>query len=148
MPRRGGLGVDSEVLLGNDDDPSEKIPLIHVTHGGGDPAERERPGDDRRELPRLDELLQGCYGDDVLELREINEPVTGDDEVLVWVRGASMHVDVWHERRTDASGRTSADWALPGRENDPTAPPGVIWALVRRPTAHRTGAGLTARRLS
>ena len=34
--------------------------------------------------------------DDVLHLREVNKPVVGDDEVLVRVRAASVHPDVWH----------------------------------------------------
>jgi len=43
-------------------------------------------------------IVQDKYGspDDVLELREIDEPVVGDDEVLVRVRAASVHPDVWH----------------------------------------------------
>lgn len=43
-------------------------------------------------------IVQDRYGspDDVLELRDIDEPVAGDDEVLVRVRAASVHVDVWH----------------------------------------------------
>ena len=38
------------------------------------------------------------YGpaDDVLSLREIDTPLIGDDDVLVRVRAASMHPDVWH----------------------------------------------------
>lgn len=34
--------------------------------------------------------------DDVLQLREIDTPVVGDGEVLVRVRAASVHPDVWH----------------------------------------------------
>ena len=43
-------------------------------------------------------VVQYKYGspDDVLALREINKPVAGDDEVLVSVRAASVHPDVWH----------------------------------------------------
>ena len=37
-----------------------------------------------------------CLPGDVLTLREIDKPVAGDDEVLVRVRAASMHPDVWH----------------------------------------------------
>jgi NADPH:quinone reductase-like Zn-dependent oxidoreductase len=38
------------------------------------------------------------YGppDKVLRVREINRPVPGDGEVLVRVRAASMHPDIWH----------------------------------------------------
>lgn len=43
-------------------------------------------------------IIQDKYGspDDVLQLREIDKPVAGDDEVLVRVRAASVHPDVWH----------------------------------------------------
>jgi NADPH:quinone reductase-like Zn-dependent oxidoreductase len=43
-------------------------------------------------------IVQDKYGspDDVLQLREIAKPVVGDGEVLVRVRAASVHPDVWH----------------------------------------------------
>ncbi len=43
-------------------------------------------------------IVQDKYGSpgDVLQLREIDKPVVGDDEVLVRVRAASVHPDVWH----------------------------------------------------
>ncbi len=42
-------------------------------------------------------IVQDRYGPaDVLELREIDKPVAGDDDVLVRVRAASVHADVWH----------------------------------------------------
>ena len=43
-------------------------------------------------------IVQAKYGspNDVLTLREIDRPVVGDDEVLVQVRAASIHADVWH----------------------------------------------------
>jgi NADPH:quinone reductase-like Zn-dependent oxidoreductase len=43
-------------------------------------------------------IVQDRYGspDEVLQLREIDKPVVGDDEVLVRVRAASVHPDVWH----------------------------------------------------
>jgi NADPH:quinone reductase-like Zn-dependent oxidoreductase len=42
-------------------------------------------------------IVQRRYGSpDDLELREVNKPVIGDDEVLVCVRAASVHPDVWH----------------------------------------------------
>ena len=43
-------------------------------------------------------IVQDKYGspDDVLQLREIDKPVVEDDEVLVRVRAASVHPDVWH----------------------------------------------------
>ena len=42
-------------------------------------------------------IVQEQYGSpDGLELREVEEPTVGDDEVLVRVRAASVHPDVWH----------------------------------------------------
>ena len=43
-------------------------------------------------------IVQHAYGeaDRVLELREVDEPTPRNDEVLVRVRAASMHPDVWH----------------------------------------------------
>ena len=43
-------------------------------------------------------IVQDKYGspDDVLELQEINKPAVKDDEVLIRVRAASVHPDVWH----------------------------------------------------
>lgn len=45
-------------------------------------------------------VVQNKYGSaDVLELREIDEPVAVDDQMLVRVRAASVHADVWHVMR-------------------------------------------------
>jgi NADPH:quinone reductase-like Zn-dependent oxidoreductase len=42
-------------------------------------------------------IVQNRYGSvDVLQLGEIAEPVAADDELLVRVRAASIHADVWH----------------------------------------------------
>ena len=43
-------------------------------------------------------IVQDKYGSpaDVLKLRDIDEPVVKDDEVLVRVHAASVHPDVWH----------------------------------------------------
>ncbi len=43
-------------------------------------------------------IFQDNYGspDDVLRLREIDTPLIGDDDVLVRVRAASVHADIWH----------------------------------------------------
>jgi NADPH:quinone reductase-like Zn-dependent oxidoreductase len=45
-------------------------------------------------------IVQNRYGSpDVLELRDIDEPVATDDQMLVRVRAASVHADVWHVMR-------------------------------------------------
>lgn len=42
-------------------------------------------------------IVQDAYGSpEVLELRDIDKPVVGDDEVRLRVRAASVHPDVWH----------------------------------------------------
>jgi NADPH:quinone reductase-like Zn-dependent oxidoreductase len=42
-------------------------------------------------------IIQERYGSaDVLELREVAEPAIGDDQVLVRVRAASVHIGDWH----------------------------------------------------
>jgi NADPH:quinone reductase-like Zn-dependent oxidoreductase len=42
-------------------------------------------------------IVQDAYGSpDVLELREIDQPVAGDDEVLVQVHAAGIDQGVWH----------------------------------------------------
>ncbi|MBD3868953.1 MAG: NAD(P)-dependent alcohol dehydrogenase, partial [Acidobacteria bacterium] len=42
-------------------------------------------------------IVQEKYGSsDELKLREVDKPVAGDDDVLVQVRAASVHPDVWH----------------------------------------------------
>src|SRR5680860_1243746 len=42
-------------------------------------------------------VVQDRYGSaDVLQVRDVDTPVVGDDEVLVRVRAASVHPDVWH----------------------------------------------------
>lgn len=52
------------------------------------------------ERGRMRAIVQNRYGSpDVLELREVDEPVVGDDQVLVRVRAASLHADVWHVMR-------------------------------------------------
>ena len=45
-------------------------------------------------------VVQDRYGSpDVFELREIGRPTPSDEEVLVRVRAASVHADVWHAMR-------------------------------------------------
>ncbi|HEX6331188.1 MAG TPA: NAD(P)-dependent alcohol dehydrogenase [Actinomycetota bacterium] len=45
-------------------------------------------------------IVQHGYGSpDVLELREIDQPTVGDDQMMILVRAASVHADVWHVMR-------------------------------------------------
>src|SRR5918995_7185929 len=48
----------------------------------------------------MNAIVQDRYGSaDVLELREIDRPTASAEEVLVRVRAASVHADVWHAMR-------------------------------------------------
>lgn len=49
-------------------------------------------------MPVMKAIVQDRYGPprEVLRLRDIDQPVIRDDEVLVRVRAASIHADVWH----------------------------------------------------
>jgi NADPH:quinone reductase-like Zn-dependent oxidoreductase len=51
-----------------------------------------------RDNGHMKAIAQSRYGspERVLELSDIDQPVPGDDEVLVRVRAASVHPDVWH----------------------------------------------------
>ena len=45
-------------------------------------------------------IIQTRYGGpDVLVLREVDPPEIADDEVLVHMRAASVHPDIWHVMR-------------------------------------------------
>jgi NADPH:quinone reductase-like Zn-dependent oxidoreductase len=47
---------------------------------------------------RMKAVVQRAYGapDEVLAVQEVDRPAIGDNDVLVRVRAASVHVDVWH----------------------------------------------------
>jgi NADPH:quinone reductase-like Zn-dependent oxidoreductase len=73
-------------------------------------------------------IVQDRYGEiDALEVREIDVPVVGDDEVLIRVHAASVHPDVWHLVR----GRPYV-LRLMGAGLRRTAMPGT-WNRCRRP---------------
>lgn len=60
-----------------------------------DPEARPWNSGERGEV--LKAIIQRSYGNaDVLEVGHLDEPVPGDDEVLVRVHSASVHPDVWH----------------------------------------------------
>ena len=58
--------------------------------------ETERPATSRADETKMKAVVQYAYGSaDVLELREIDRPTTGDSEVLVRVRAAGINVADW-----------------------------------------------------
>ena len=87
----------------------------------------------------------GCsstYGSlDALAVREVGRPVASDDEVLVRVRAASVHPDVWHV----VSGRPyvlrlmGAGFAKPNNPIPGTDMAGVVEAVGKKVTRFQTG---------
>jgi NADPH:quinone reductase-like Zn-dependent oxidoreductase len=88
-------------------------------------------------------IVQHRYGppDEVLKLEEIDRPEVGDDEVLVRVRAASVHPDVWHVvrgvpyvLRLMGAGLRRPNRAVPG-----TDVAGTVESVGRNVTRFRTG---------
>lgn len=87
-------------------------------------------------------IVHDRYGSpDVLELREVAKPAVGDDEVLVRVRAASLHPDVWHV----VSGRPfvmrlmGAGFLKPKNPIPGTDMAGVVESVGRNVTRFRQG---------
>jgi NADPH:quinone reductase-like Zn-dependent oxidoreductase len=87
-------------------------------------------------------IVQDRYGlPDVLELREIERPIPTDEEVLVRVRAASVHADVWHAMRgvpyvlrIMGSGVRAPKHGVPG-----TDLAGVVESVGKKVTRFRPG---------
>jgi NADPH:quinone reductase-like Zn-dependent oxidoreductase len=87
-------------------------------------------------------IVQDRYGSpDDLRLRDVERPVVGDDEVLVRVRAASVHPDVWHVvtgrpfvLRLMGSGLLRPKFRIPG-----TDLAGIVAAVGRNVTRFRPG---------
>jgi NADPH:quinone reductase-like Zn-dependent oxidoreductase len=87
-------------------------------------------------------IVQRKYGSpDDLTLQEVAQPVVGDDEVLVRVRAASVHPDVWHVvcgrpyvLRLMGSGLLRPKNLIPG-----TDMAGVVVSIGNRVTRFRRG---------
>ena len=92
-------------------------------------------------------IVQERYGSpDVLELREIDMPNVSDDEVLIRVRAASVHADVWHAvhgvpyvLRIMGSGLRTPKHPVPGTDlagGSPVARPGGVGAASEPVPGH------------
>lgn len=87
-------------------------------------------------------VVQDRYGSpDALRLREVERPTVADDEVLVRVRAASVHPDVWHV----VSGRPfilrlmGSGLRRPGRSTPGTDLAGHVEAVGRNVTRFKAG---------
>ncbi len=90
-------------------------------------------------------IVQEKYGSpDDLELREVDKPAVGDDEVLVRVRAASVHPDVWHV----VSGRPyvlrlmGAGFCKPKNPIPGTDMAGIVESVGKSVTQFRQGDGV------
>ena len=81
----------------------------------------------------------GSPGD--LELREVEKPLAGDDEVLVRVRAASLHPDVWHvvTGRPFVLRLMGAGFSRPKNPIPGTDMAGIVESLGKSVTRFRAG---------
>lgn len=87
-------------------------------------------------------IVQERYGSpDDLELREVATPVVGDDDVLVRVRAASVHPDVWHvvKGRPYVLRLMGAGWSRPRNPIPGTDMAGIVESVGRGVTRFRPG---------
>ena len=87
-------------------------------------------------------IVQDKYGPpgDVLTLREINQPVAGDDEVVVRVRAAAVHADLWHAvTGRPYSWRFMLGWRAPKRPVPGTDLAGIVESVGSRVTRFKPG---------
>src|SRR5947209_5528496 len=87
-------------------------------------------------------VVQEKYGSpDNLELREVDKPAAGDDEVLVRVRAASLHPDVWHvvTGRPYVLRLAGAGFFKPGNPIPGTDMSGIVESVGKGVTRFRPG---------
>lgn len=87
-------------------------------------------------------IVQRRYGSpDQLELREVPRPAVADDDVLVRVRAASLHPDVWHvvTGRPYVLRLMGAGFARPGNPIPGTDVAGIVETAGRNVTRFRPG---------
>ena len=87
-------------------------------------------------------IVQENYGSpDDLELREVDKPSVGDDEVLVRVRAASVHPDVWHllSGRPYVLRLMGAGFSKPKNPIPGTDMAGIVESVGERVTPFRHG---------
>jgi NADPH:quinone reductase-like Zn-dependent oxidoreductase len=96
-------------------------------------------------------IVQDKYGSpgDVLALQEIDKPAIAEDQVLVRVRAASVHADIWHSvTGRPYSWRLMTGWWAPKRPVPGTDVAGVVESVGARVTHFKPGDevfGLTVR---
>src|SRR5262249_52341826 len=100
---------------------AESVKLIPVRRPGQQQADSASTG----KANIVKAVVQDRYGppDKVLKLRDVDVPTVGDDEVLIRVRAASVHVDLWHVvtgrpyvLRLTGNGVRKPKWPIPGTD--------------------------------
>jgi hypothetical protein len=77
-------------------------------------------------------IVQNRYGTaDVLELREIERPKPGDDEMLLRDFAASIHADVWHAMLGVPYARAASQLRDPRDHRTPRSRDGVVRPRAR-----------------
>jgi NADPH:quinone reductase-like Zn-dependent oxidoreductase len=76
----------------------------------------------------------------MLRVTQIPRPAVADEEVLVRVRAASVHADVWHAiTGTPYSWRLMTGWRAPSRPVPGTDLAGVVESVGARVTRFKAG---------
>ena len=87
-------------------------------------------------------VIHHQYGppDEVLSIGEIDKPVPGDEEVLVRVRAACVHADLWHSvTGTPYSWRMMLGWRAPIHPVPGTDLAGIVESVGTRVTRFKPG---------
>lgn len=87
-------------------------------------------------------IVQNKYGppSEVLRLADIPQPTIADDQVLVRVRTASVHADIWHSvTGRPYSWRLMSGWPGPKNPVPGTDIAGVVESAGTRVTRFKTG---------
>ena len=87
-------------------------------------------------------IVQSKYGppSEVLRLAEVPRPVIAEDEVLVRVRAAAVHADIWHSvTGRPYSWRLMTGWRSPRRPVPGTDVAGVVESVGTRVTGFKAG---------
>src|SRR5947208_3785814 len=125
------ISRDGEYLTPHDDEGSKRLRSLPI------PAERSQAL-----AEAMKAIVQERYGSpDDLEIRDVEKPVVGDDDVLVRVRAASVHPDVWHvvSGRPYVLRRMGAGFSIPRHPIPGTDMAGIVESVGKGVTRFRAG---------